>query len=622
MKTSDYILLTYKDDDRAGTKQNYIKIDYDTCMKKNIELLENYNFDINLGDIFEIKIIKSMSDKDVNDDKDKNDIKTFIYTKLKDLKTIGDIHVISHDFKKRTFNFYTIYTRLHQKHKKVQLSEFTNDIAQYNLLPNKFNNLVSKVTDYSINKIILHYNDNDLYILEQESGSCSWFSLYWSILLYYVINQNKMDYIKIIEDITISKYNLLNTIFTKDNFQIEFIDENTRFVLMKSFYLKFCNIKLLNYKLLNEISDIIYDTDINIQINKQELIINNCQELPNDFIKDYEINNNKYTNDFDKLYTQITNIDKKLNINDIIINIIENFNYQPGYLSKRTFNDKIYVDNYEIKVDILIAQNSYCIFFWNMFNKLKEKNINLFNKKPIPEFIKKENIQKFFEQELNTIHIDKLKNFEGDTETFNSLIMKIEKINTIITKYNELIELGNKQKCPSCVINYYYYIKYMNNISKKCKKNHYMDINSLINEITFFIEKFQLLLVLICLIGDIYHEMYLDMKSTLTSSEHKLIFEGILQIIKNKFQKDIISHICEYIDIRLDNIIKFYETTPNVIFKNVIRFNPSMFLKINFLEYYSYYDTPTLMDLVYSNIEYSSYNITKLNEITEYAFYI
>ena len=38
-----------------------------------------------------------------------------------------------------------------------------------------------------------------------------------------------------------------------------------------------------------------------------------------------------------------------------------------------------------------------------MFNNLKEKNINLFNKKPIPEFLKESINQTFFEKELKLI---------------------------------------------------------------------------------------------------------------------------------------------------------------------------------------------------------------------------
>ena len=51
-------------------------------------------------------------------------------------------------------------------------------------------NEISKITNLNnldiINKIIFHYIDNDIYIYPQESGSCTWFSLYWSILIYYI----------------------------------------------------------------------------------------------------------------------------------------------------------------------------------------------------------------------------------------------------------------------------------------------------------------------------------------------------------------------------------------------------------------------------------------------------
>jgi len=67
------------------------------------------------------------------------------------------------------------------------LNNFDNNII-YDLISS--NEKLNNINKIIIDKILLHKINEKLYIYPQESGSCTWFSIYWPILLYYILHDN------------------------------------------------------------------------------------------------------------------------------------------------------------------------------------------------------------------------------------------------------------------------------------------------------------------------------------------------------------------------------------------------------------------------------------------------
>ena len=69
-------------------------------------------------------------------------------------------------------------------------------IDNYKLEFTKENNIIERLKGKKnirknfLEKIILYYDKDNFYIKDQESGSCSWFAIYYSIILYFVILKN------------------------------------------------------------------------------------------------------------------------------------------------------------------------------------------------------------------------------------------------------------------------------------------------------------------------------------------------------------------------------------------------------------------------------------------------
>jgi hypothetical protein len=67
-------------------------------------------------------------------------------------------------------------------------------------------------------KVVFYYHDKNIYIKPQESGSCTWFSIYWPLLYFYITNNNKEKYYGMIKKIYDTFLKLLGTIFKQDDF--------------------------------------------------------------------------------------------------------------------------------------------------------------------------------------------------------------------------------------------------------------------------------------------------------------------------------------------------------------------------------------------------------------------
>ena len=159
------------------------------------------------------------------------------------------------------------------------------DIYKYNLKYTKKNNILQllkggkdKMRKDFIKKIILYYDNENFYIRTQESGSCTWFAIYYSIILYFVIFNDFDVYVKFITDINSYFYDKVQKIFTLENFK-----KTTNFIYMKKLYSKFIDIGLIENNLLFDIQDILYDVDINLYEDDTP----NNNYIKNDWTYDY-----------------------------------------------------------------------------------------------------------------------------------------------------------------------------------------------------------------------------------------------------------------------------------------------------------------------------------------------
>jgi hypothetical protein len=143
------------------------------------------------------------------------------------------------------------------------------------------------IKDFLIKKIILYYTKNNFYIIPQHSGSCSWFSIYYSIMLYFVINDNFIDYKNFIININRNYYDYINLIFTKENF----LKELDNHIYMKKMCSKLIDIGILKKNILFEVQDIIYDCEGKVKYtNKNDYILIYKYNYYLLFNKDYKKN--------------------------------------------------------------------------------------------------------------------------------------------------------------------------------------------------------------------------------------------------------------------------------------------------------------------------------------------
>ena len=147
-----------------------------------------------------------------------------------------------------------------------------------NIRPNKFKNL--GLHNNIINKMIFHFNDGIPCIIPQESGSCSWYSIYWG-LLFYKIDSTEEDYINFVNDINEHFYKIALNIFSINNFVNEMRTDDFR--LMKRIYAKLCDIGLMDIKILEQVADILFTTDFTIT-NTDIQSITNSKVITYDYL--------------------------------------------------------------------------------------------------------------------------------------------------------------------------------------------------------------------------------------------------------------------------------------------------------------------------------------------------
>ena len=144
-----------------------------------------------------------------------------------------------------------------------ELSKLNTYLDEY-----KENNIIANVID----KIMLHNFNDNIYIRPQDSGSCSWFSIYWPIILYNILRGGYYDiYIKQVKLIVNTCFTIVKKIFTKDNFNKAYKSKSDDFILMKKLCNKFIDIGLLDKNILTNEIDFIYDIKNNIILNEYNI---------------------------------------------------------------------------------------------------------------------------------------------------------------------------------------------------------------------------------------------------------------------------------------------------------------------------------------------------------------
>jgi len=176
------------------------------------------------------------------------------------------IRVNSISIKQQTNSYYKIMTKYLSSFPELKLTTNIN-------FDNNFFNIMNPNVK---NKLILHYYDNDYYIYDQESGSCSWFSIYWPIVFYNIFNFDEHNYYQIILNIYKKMLDYVNMIFNNESLNICFKNNEDNFIRMKLLCEKFINIKILDQELLIDQTNFIYENDIiiNFQRNFQKYNVN------------------------------------------------------------------------------------------------------------------------------------------------------------------------------------------------------------------------------------------------------------------------------------------------------------------------------------------------------------
>jgi hypothetical protein len=186
-------------------------------------------------------------------------------------------------------------------------------VQNININVNILHQINSNITlsDSLIKKLKFHNIDdtNNIYIYPQQSGSCTWFSLYWPILFYFVINDDVDEYKNMIEHIILFFYKELhNKIFIQSVFD-EIINHQDYYTYMFKLYSKFVDLELFDNNLLTSNIDNYYNKPIKIEIQRykyQNNITNDIYYI--DFNKlnyDHTSTVTNNTDMYDHIFTKI-----------------------------------------------------------------------------------------------------------------------------------------------------------------------------------------------------------------------------------------------------------------------------------------------------------------------------
>jgi hypothetical protein len=258
-------------------------------------------------------------------------------------------------------NYYILASNLINENTVINIGSIENiNINQYNkdVIPQLIRD---KLSESFLKKIILYNKNNNLYIYSQESGSCTWYSIYFSILLYYIVHDSQPKYIEFIKEINNKFYDYILKVYTKENFKRELQNDKRNYIYMKKLCSKLIDIKLIDSKILYDNLDLLYDTEFSLSLTENESILQAYKytESDNDINDNmkYMTNFFKEINDYRVQQTDAINIfnKKKNNFFKHEIDLTEFKNIINGV------KDKDYKNIKEIKNLIKIFEDTYLI---------------------------------------------------------------------------------------------------------------------------------------------------------------------------------------------------------------------------------------------------------------------
>jgi len=237
-------------------------------------------------------------------------------------------------------------------------------IEQQNELETK--NINAKI----IKKIKFHYYHNNIFIISQQSGSCSWFSKYWALCLYYLIFKPD-EYSDFIYNIYSLFLDTIKKIFTYDNFTTELNNPNSCIILMNNLHLKLINLNIFTIK-DSYIIDIHNQHIVTIPKIKLEDISNYYYKFKN------KTNNNSIINILSNICLISGNNTIKFH-NTFFMNICKYIHKKYENLNSNYFiNNENILNNEEIlnkKYNFISNCNKLEIQFNSLFNEDENKDI-------------------------------------------------------------------------------------------------------------------------------------------------------------------------------------------------------------------------------------------------------
>jgi len=312
-------------------------------------------------------------------------------------------------------------------------------------------------------KIIFINKGNDIYIKPQENGSCTWFSIYWPLLYFYITNNNPNKYYGMIKKIYETFSEMLKNIFKQENFI------NTKDLLLKKvLYSKFYNLGFINEELSIENINSIYSIhsfkyekmkiDNNYTVNKlysfDNTFLNIFIEKSYDNIEVFTFidlyNYYQYDKVFNKEKPDIS-ISSTLftEYDELLLNFQESYDIDNTFYINNFISYSLYVNNiyykYNFEDDNELINFCKYLYRYDIFikicNKIYEKSIELF--KNIDRF--QEETQKIYDYILPIIFNEKNRYFNFNNyyikNTIGGLKFKLEYIKKIFDitsgcKYN------------------------------------------------------------------------------------------------------------------------------------------------------------------------------------------
>ena len=262
-----------------------------------------------------------------------------------------------------------------------------------------------------IHKITLHKFNTKLYIYSQESGSCSWFSIYWPILFYNILNNNFDNYIYQINNINNKFYKIISDnykLLNIKNYNKDKKNDYDDYLFHKKIFNKLIDLNILDDKILNDNIDFIYDFEINnnnkFKINNvYDIFVEKCNVIVLDKYKEIDIKND-IKNYVENLFTKFYYPNNINILYESLYLFLLKENYKT-YFFKETHIDVKYtgVNEYDKLLDKFY--NSYNpddfefnYFFYNLYpqvlflnsytDNLYELNHEIENRSKLLEFIK------------------------------------------------------------------------------------------------------------------------------------------------------------------------------------------------------------------------------------------